>query len=646
MTDVAPISLERAHRLTEAGLNLIQQALTIYDQNLNLAICNNRFGDLFDLPQHLVTPGASFEETIRFLVERGEYGPVEDPSEFVDARVNLAKAFDAHYLERTRSDGTTISIEGSPLQQGGWVTVYTDISETKHQEELLHAHSDRLSSELGLRSKVLASTNRKLESTVKTLEHTRRELISSEARARLTSEMIPAHVAHLNLKRRYTYSNGRLSTVLPGRPDDIVGMHISNVLGSNFGAVADPLEEAYRGKPSTFEMTSPDTNVRIRVSFTPDVDAGGKTSGVYIMSMNITEETQTRAALDQSHKRELAAQLTNGLAHDFGNLLTIILGLQSRLSKRSDLAEDVMETVKTTRAAALRGGVLLEKLANISGPRELVQTPTSIATVLETTKALAQPLLPANVTMEIETVDIDGAVFVDAGSLTDSLINLVLNARDALGTEGGAISMQASTMGTQWVSIRVVDDGPGFSNTSLKHALEPFYSTKKKSDGSGLGLPMAWDFAQLSGGHLTIENGTDNERERGAIVTLLFPLRRAELDQRQHFVLVVEDDLDILETTRTMLHDKGHRVLEASSVSEAHQLLQIPDIDVILTDVNLGDGETGMSLVKPGAVYTTLFMTSLSTSDPARRKAEALAPALSKPFSSEELSIFLSENVK
>ena len=117
--------------LTQAGLNLIQQALSIYDRDLRLAVCNQRFQEMFDLPQSLVTPGATFADTIGFLAGRGEYGLVEDIPAFVAPRVEQARAFEPHYMERRRANGRWISVEGAPLPDGGWVTVYTDITATR-----------------------------------------------------------------------------------------------------------------------------------------------------------------------------------------------------------------------------------------------------------------------------------------------------------------------------------------------------------------------------------------------------------------------------------------------------------------------------------------------------------------------------------
>ena len=109
--------------MTKAGLNLIQQALTIYDTDLKLVICNNRFKEMFNLPESLVTTGATFGETIEHLAKRGEYGAVDDIDEFIKERIRVARAFEPHYMERKRANGQVISVEGAPLPQGGWGTV-------------------------------------------------------------------------------------------------------------------------------------------------------------------------------------------------------------------------------------------------------------------------------------------------------------------------------------------------------------------------------------------------------------------------------------------------------------------------------------------------------------------------------------------
>ena len=190
--------------LTTAGLNLIAQSLSIFDHNLRLVKINRPMQQMFNLPDAMVQPGVSFEAVIRYLVEAGEYGPVDDISDFVKTRVERARDFKPHYMERTRANGRTISVEGAPLPQGGWVTVYTDITRTKEHEVLLRARSEELSEQLLAHSEALSATNRKLEATVNALEEAKHQLTEIEARTRLTTEMMPAHIAHVGSDGIYT----------------------------------------------------------------------------------------------------------------------------------------------------------------------------------------------------------------------------------------------------------------------------------------------------------------------------------------------------------------------------------------------------------------------------------------------------------
>ncbi len=633
--------------LIRAGLNLIQQALTIYDRDLRLAVCNARFGEMFDLPRHLTTPGAGFAETIRYLAERGEYGPLDDIDAFVAERVEQARAFVPHYMERRRANGRTISVEGSPLRRGGWVAVYTDITAIKRQEELLRSHSAQLSDQLLTHSEELARTNRELAATIAALEEAKRDLTAAEERARVTAEMIPAHIARIDRDGRYTYSNRKLPTILPGRPSDIIGMPAEQALGPELFAILAPrLQAALAGEPAVFEVTDPDSGRRLRVALTPDQQgSGGQVRGAYVLSMDITEEAQARAALMQTRKRELAAQLTSGLAHDFSNLLTIILGLQGQLAKLPDLPDRARELIATTRAAAMRGGVLLDRLSQVAGRRELKPVATDLPGLLADIRAMAAPLLPEGVALDCDCGRLDAPVMIDSGYLQDSLLNLILNARDALGDGPGRIAVALHPRGGQWLEITVSDTGPGFTPEALEQALDPFYTTKRDGAGSGLGLSTVYDFAQLSGGQVKIANAP----EGGARVTLRLPLRKAPRAQApapaERLVLLVEDDTDLRATLREMLCDLGHAVIEAASADEAEALAALPGVTLVLSDITLEGERTGLDLARAlaeGGGPRVALMTSLPPGNALRDAAEAAFPLIAKPFSAEALADLLS----
>lgn len=620
--------------LIAAGLNLIGQSLTIYDCDLELVVCNAPFKRMFELPEAFVTPGAGFADTIRHLALRGEYGEVADVEVFVAERVEQARAFEAHYMERTRANGRIISVEGAPLPQGGWVTVYTDITHTKKQEALLQGRSDELSDQLNSYAEELSMTNRALSAMNAALEETKRELTEIEARTRLTTEMMPAHIAHVDARGRYTYSNRQLNTVIPGRPSDILGMHIADALGTSAHTrVAPHLEAAYKGRPSVFEFTDDGSTRRIRAAFTPD----GR-GGVYILSMDVTLEMQTRVALQQTRRRALASQMVSGLTHDFSNLLTIILGLQSKLMRLDGMPKDAANLIEGTLSAARRGGSLLSSIAGMTAQRALRPEVTDLHALMRNFETLATPTLPKEMVLQIENDTPVVPVMLDAGMATDSLLNLVLNARDACG-RSGKITVKLALMNDLWIEWQINDTGSGFSKSALSRGFDPFYTTKG-AEGSGLGLPMVYDMTKLAGGDLRLEN-----HNGGARVILRLPYRPAA-QANSGLVLLVEDRDDLRALYRDMLTDLGHSVVEAVSADEATALMaDVPDIEFVLSDVQLAGEFNGIDLARRvDGNLPVVLMTSLPVDDPLYLAAQKTAPLLQKPFDPEDVAALFVSN--
>jgi signal transduction histidine kinase/CheY-like chemotaxis protein len=491
-------------------------------------------------------------------------------------------------------------------------------------------------SEQGLaHTEELSAANRELAATNTSLEETKRQLTEIEARTRLTTEMMPAHIAHVDEDGHYTYTNRRLSAVFPGRPSDILGMHISEALGqSAFERIEPHLLAAYSGKNSVFEFNESHTSRRIRVAFTPD-----GVGGVYILSMDVTEETQARVALQQSRRRAMAALMTSGLAHDFSNLLTIILGMQGKL-EGLELPPNAADLVQATLSAARRGGRLLNRIADMTGNRTLRPKATDLHALLQELSILASPSLPQSFGLSILDNSPDMPLLLDPGMLQDALLNLILNARDACGTNG-QITVAAHEVGTTWLEIKVSDTGPGFSDEVKEKALDPFFTTKG-GEGSGLGLPMVYDMVKLAGGDMQI-----GITRSGACVTLRLPLRPAPSPEGG-LALLVEDSEELRATFRDMLMDLGYSVIEATSVDEACALAaDLEDIALVLSDIRLHGEATGLDLLAriEGSGLPCILMTSLRPPDPLYQAALKKGPVLQKPFTTEELSTLIKPKV-
>ncbi|WP_298259875.1 PAS-domain containing protein [uncultured Litoreibacter sp.] len=379
--------------LLRSGLNLIQQALSIYSDDLTLTVSNQRFRAMFGLPAHLSEPGAKFSDTIEFLANAGEYGDVKDIPAFIEERVEKALTFKQHYMERQRSNGRWVSIEGGPLRQGGWVTVYTDITDIKRQEEMLRTRSDELSDRLLDRSEELARTNRALEATISRLHETQQHLEAAEARVRLAAETTPAHIARLDLQERYTYSNHRLPFPPSNGAADIIDHTAQDVLGALvYQQIAPALHSALAGKAKVVEFTSPNDGRHIRSAFTPDTNDTNTVTGAYVLSMDITnshqdtpstaKETQSSAAqfgawiarfdLFELHSNTSEKVITLTLAE--ATLLRLFLSMPNRMLTRQDIFDAPSVQLNTARALDIRISRLRQKLGDDAKSPKLIRT--------------------------------------------------------------------------------------------------------------------------------------------------------------------------------------------------------------------------------------------------------------------------------
>ena len=231
---------------------------------------------------------------------------------------------------------------------------------------------------------------------------------------------------------------------------------------------------------------------------------------------------------------------------------------------------------------------------------------------------------------------------LDQGVLQDSLLNLILNARDAMAGKTGQIALGVATVADTWLELTLTDTGSGFSDEALHKALDPFFTTKG-AEGSGLGLAMVYDQITLSGGTVRLAN----RPQGGAQVTLRLPykpVRPARNMPRAGLVLLVEDTQSIREAVRVMLCDMGHSVIEATTADEALALADLPDLDIMLSDINLPGTLSGLDLARAlrgrGHIRICL-MTALPPYDKLHLEAANEFRVLTKPFGPQDLRFTL-----
>ena len=375
------------------------------------------------------------------------------------------------------------------------------------------------------------------------------------------------------------------------------------------------------------------------------------------------ELERTKEAFFQSQKLEAIGKLTGGVAHDFNNLLSVVLGSLSLALPRLQAGQDVTRLLSNALKAAERGASLTQRMLAFARKQELSLEPVDVSDLVRNMAELLQRTIGPGVTIDTRFPLILPTVQADARQLELALINLAVNARDAM-PNGGTITIAAqvekAVSGTSeiapgdYVRLSVSDQGEGMSHAILAQATEPFFTTKGVGKGTGLGLPMVQGLAQQSGGKfvLTSTEGVGTTAEIWMRVAEVEDTRpeghesgwTAEAEVGEPLViLAVDDDPLVLENTSAMLAAQGHKVIQASSAEQALRVLGNQNVDLIITDYAM-PGMTGEDLAKrvlADAPQLPILMVSGYASLPER--AGSTVPRLGKPFKGQDLSRAISK---
>ncbi len=338
---------------------------------------------------------------------------------------------------------------------------------------------------------------------------------------------------------------------------------------------------------------------------------------------DITEQREAQIALEQAkeqlaqaQKMEAIGQLTGGIAHDFNNLLMIVSGYAQILQGRLKDAKE-KQAVEAIRAAAGRGEKLTRQLLAFSRRQQLMPVMVDLRQRIDGVRDMLVPSLRGNIELVCEIEDKIWPVEVDLGELELALVNIAVNARDAM-PEGGTITLSArnvvlkpgSAAGAlegDFVALAIIDTGCGMPPEVLARVFEPFYTTKPVGKGTGLGLSQVHGFAMQSGGAATVSS----EVGKGTVVTIYLPRARAELalDVDENFegepdfgegtVLLVEDSREVAEVTSTLFEQLGYRVVRSENAAEAlRHLQQGIHFDLLFSDIVMPGPMNGLALAQ------------------------------------------------
>jgi len=377
------------------------------------------------------------------------------------------------------------------------------------------------------------------------------------------------------------------------------------------------------------------------------------------LQFQMEERSRTEEQLREAQKMQALGQLTGGIAHDFNNLLAVIQG-SADILQRPGLSEE--KRLRFTNAiidASSRGALLTGQLLAFARRQPLRPEVLDLNHRILTMLVMLQPTLGPNITLKTQLEKMLLPVEVDPGQFEAALLNIIVNARDAM-PDGGEITISTRNVTDgkevergQAVAVAIQDNGGGIRQDHLKHVFEPFFTTKEVGKGTGLGLSQVYGFAAQSGGEARI----DSEVGRGTTLTILLPAsdKVPQVAQEKEqlpvarepsgHVLLVEDNEDVGNLAETLLDELGHTVVRARSGLEA---LRLADdgarFDIVFSDVVM-PGMTGLELAKKLKQRLPELPIILTTgySDRITAVGSQGFPVLRKPYRMETLAVAVDE---
>ncbi|KQW96646.1 PAS domain-containing sensor histidine kinase [Massilia sp. Root418] len=398
--------------------------------------------------------------------------------------------------------------------------------------------------------------------------------------------------------------------------DDVVGTHFERFYTEDDRAAGLPMYAlATARREGRFEregwrVRKDGSRFWAHVVIDPITDSMGELIGYAKITRDVTERrtaeealARTKEALFQSQKLESIGQLTGGIAHDFNNLLNVISNGLDILRSTGDRALQ-LKTIDSMARAASRGATLTQQLLTFARRQPFTPERVRVNRIIDSFEAVLRRAVKSTMRLEFDLAPGLPEIMADVPQLESAILNLVVNARDAIG-DSGAIVISSSLVtlpdAGEHVCLSVRDNGCGMTPDVASRAVEPFFTTKEVGKGTGLGLSQVYGAVQQAKGELRIVS----QPGQGTDIMLLFPTLSGagSADNEAHGgpaekVLVVDDQADVLDITAQLFTSLGYAVLSANNGSEALDILhRTPDLSILFSDVMM-PGMTGLELAK------------------------------------------------
>jgi len=498
-----------------------------------------------------------------------------------------------------------------------------------------------------------------LEREIGERRRTEQELRESEQLFRMMTDTVPAMFLMCNAEGRGIFANRRWS--------EFTGQAVSPGATVDFAEAVPPddveavLQACTSRQPFLLEhrLRGADGSERwFLTSGVPRFDSGGTYLGYLAVLVDVTERRELEDQLRQAIKMETVGSLTGGIAHDFNNLLLPIL-FSSEILHEALTDPFLLQQTQVIEEAAERASHLTQRLLAFSRRQVLRPTAIDLNQLVSGLLNTLSRTLGGSIAVSFHAGDRLWPSIVDSSQIENAIVNLAVNARDAM-PDGGRLVIETSNVEVEgpqaaadgdvkpgkYVRLAVSDTGVGMTAEVMARVFEPFFTTKDVGKGSGLGLSMVYGFVRQSGGHVRIAS----EPGRGTTVRLYLPRAEAAAatskrpaDQPAHprgreRILVVEDEVAVRVAIERILRDLGYTVVTAGNGRQA--LLELDrsgGIDLVLTDVVMPDGMSGVALAdaarKRRPSPKVLFMSGYPTGTPSGALLpDPAEPLLTKPF--------------